>query len=119
MPTVKPLVVYPDEGETFTIGELRIVSRVQGGQSGGELELYELVLDRFVIDYHVHHTMDETLCVIEGQVEFIVADKVSEIDGLNSLRATWSASRFQQPGPGSRPRVCSVHAGRVPARILS
>jgi mannose-6-phosphate isomerase-like protein (cupin superfamily) len=73
MPTVKPLVASPDEGETFTIGELRIVSRVQGGQSGGELELYELVLGRFVIDYHIQHTMDETLCVIEGQVEFIVA----------------------------------------------
>ena len=42
MPTVKPLVPSPDEGETFTIGELRIVSRVQGGQSGGELEFYEL-----------------------------------------------------------------------------
>jgi mannose-6-phosphate isomerase-like protein (cupin superfamily) len=75
MPTVKPLVVSPDEGETFTIGELRIVSRVQGSQSGGGLELYELVLGRFVIDYHVHHTMDETLCVIEGQVQFIVAGR--------------------------------------------
>ena len=61
MPTVKPRIASPDEGETFSIGELRIVSRVQGNQSGGGLELYELVLGRFVIDYHVHHTMDETL----------------------------------------------------------
>jgi quercetin dioxygenase-like cupin family protein len=68
----KPLIASPDEGETFTIGELRIVSRVQGGQSRGGLELYELILGRFIIDYHVHHTMDETLCVLEGQVEFIV-----------------------------------------------
>ena len=42
--TVKPL----DEGETFSIGELRIVSRVQGGQSGGELELYERVLSSII-----------------------------------------------------------------------
>ncbi len=27
------------------------------------------------MDYHVHKTMDETLCVIEGQVEFNVAGK--------------------------------------------
>jgi len=73
MSAVNPLVASPDEGESFSIGELRIVSRVQGGQSGNGLELYELVLGRFVIDYHVHHNMDETLCVIEGQVEFIIA----------------------------------------------
>ena len=73
MPAIQPLIASPDEGESFTIGQLRIVSRVQGGQSGGGFELYELILGPFTIDYHVHHNMDETLCVIEGEIEFIVA----------------------------------------------
>ena len=72
---IEPLIASPDQGESFTIGELRIVSRVQGAQSGKGLELYELILGRFVIDYHVHHNMDETLCVVEGSVEFSVAGK--------------------------------------------
>jgi|SRR4051812_22107591 uncharacterized cupin superfamily protein len=73
MPSVQPLIVSPEEGESFTIGQLRIVSRVQGHQSGGGFELYELTLGSFTIDYHVHQRMDETLCVTEGEIEFFVA----------------------------------------------
>jgi mannose-6-phosphate isomerase-like protein (cupin superfamily) len=72
---IEPLIASPDEGETFTIGELHIISRVQGSQSGGGLELYEAMLGEFVIDYHVHHKMDETLYVIDGELEFTVAGK--------------------------------------------
>jgi mannose-6-phosphate isomerase-like protein (cupin superfamily) len=70
---VQPLIASPTDGESFTIGTLRILSRVQAGQSGGGFELYDLFLGPFTIDYHVHRTMDETLTVLEGQIEFIVA----------------------------------------------
>jgi mannose-6-phosphate isomerase-like protein (cupin superfamily) len=70
---VQPLISSPNEGESFTVGALRILSRVQAGQSGGGFELYDLFLGPFTIDYHVHRTMDETLTVLEGQIEFIVA----------------------------------------------
>jgi uncharacterized cupin superfamily protein len=69
----QPLIASPSEGESFTIGALRILSRVQAGQSGGGFELYDLFLGQFTIDYHVHRTMDETLTVLEGEIEFIVA----------------------------------------------
>ena len=75
MPARQPLIVSPDEGESFTVGQLRIVSRVQAGQSGGGFELYDLFLGPFTVDYHVHNTMDGTLTVLEGEVEFIVAGK--------------------------------------------
>jgi len=70
---VQPLIASPNDGESFTIGALRILSRVQSGQSGGGFELYDLFLGPFTIDYHVHRTMDETLTVLEGQIEFVVA----------------------------------------------
>lgn len=64
------------EGEAFKAGPFSIVSRVQGGQSNGLFEFYELTLGaNGTVDYHVHHTMDETITVLEGQVEFNVAGK--------------------------------------------
>lgn len=69
-------VLSANEGETFHAGPFDIVSRVQGGQSNGLFELYELTLGPGgVVDYHVHNTMDETITVLEGQVEFNVAGK--------------------------------------------
>jgi mannose-6-phosphate isomerase-like protein (cupin superfamily) len=46
---------------------------VEAGQSGGGFELYDLFLGPFTVDYHVHDTMDETLTVLEGEIEFVVA----------------------------------------------
>jgi mannose-6-phosphate isomerase-like protein (cupin superfamily) len=69
----EPVIASPDDGESFTIGALRIQSRVQASQSGGGFELYDLFLGPFTVDYHVHHTMDETLTVLEGEIEFVVA----------------------------------------------
>jgi mannose-6-phosphate isomerase-like protein (cupin superfamily) len=69
----QPLVLSPDEGETYQAGPFSIVARVLGTQSGGTFELYELSLGPATIDYHVHHHMDETLTVIEGEIEFIVS----------------------------------------------
>jgi mannose-6-phosphate isomerase-like protein (cupin superfamily) len=70
-----PFVLGPTEGETYDIGPLHIVARVLQSQSGGLFELYDLTLGPATIDYHVHHKMDETLCVIEGQIEFNVQGK--------------------------------------------
>ena len=61
----------------------------------------------FTIDYHVHMTMDETLCVTEGEIEFIV-------DGKTFLRKAGSVAHvprgvhhgFSNLGPG-------------PARVLA
>lgn len=73
--TSQPFVLTPQEGERVTAGPFLIVSRVQGPQSGGLFELYELTLGASTIDYHVHNTMDETLCVVEGEIEFNVEGK--------------------------------------------
>ncbi|MBI2823933.1 MAG: cupin domain-containing protein [Planctomycetia bacterium] len=68
-------VLSPREGETFSAGPFHIVSRVQGDQSRGAFEMYELALGPGTVDYHVHRTMDETLYVLEGEIEFNVAGK--------------------------------------------
>jgi len=94
-------VLSPSEGEVFTIGALKIVSRVVGSMSGNQIELYDLILGPFVIDYHVHMKMDETLCVVDGEIEFIV-------DGQTFVRGTGSVAHvprgihhgFRNKGPG-------------------
>lgn len=70
-----PFVLGPSEGETYDIGPFHIVARVLQNQSGGLFELYDLTLGAATIDYHVHNKMDETLCVVEGQIEFNVQGK--------------------------------------------
>jgi quercetin dioxygenase-like cupin family protein len=66
-------VLSPVEGERYRAGPFEIIARVLGDQTGGTFELYELALGPATIDYHVHHTMDETLTVLEGEIEFVVA----------------------------------------------
>lgn len=74
--SASPVIVSPTEGETYAIGPFRIVARVLGGQTNGTFELYGLTLNAgATIDYHVHNKMDETLCVVDGTVEFIVEGK--------------------------------------------
>lgn len=73
MPSV-PTILTPDEGVRFAVGPFTITSRVLGSQSSNAFELYELSLGgAATIDYHVHNTMDETICVISGKIEFTVA----------------------------------------------
>jgi mannose-6-phosphate isomerase-like protein (cupin superfamily) len=65
------------EGEVFLAGPFRIVTQLTGEQTGGAFELYELSLGVATVDYHVHNTMDETIYVLEGQVEFNVRGETS------------------------------------------
>jgi len=67
------LVVSPTEGEKFVAGPFDIISRVLGSQNNDTFEMYELAMGPATIDYHVHHHHDETLVVLEGEIEFIVA----------------------------------------------
>lgn len=66
-------ILSPDEGEKFVAGPFTIFTRVSGAQTDGAFEFYELALGPATIDYHVHRTMDETIYVVEGEIEFIVA----------------------------------------------
>jgi hypothetical protein len=61
-----PLITLPNQGEDFKIGELRMSAVFREASLQVGLELYELILGPFIIDYHVHRNMDETLCVIEA-----------------------------------------------------
>ena len=98
-------VAGPAEGEAFKAGPFDIVSRVQGGQSNGVFELYELALGAATIDYHVHHVMDETLSVLEGQIEFTVAGKkVSKPAGSVAFVPRGVHHGFSNRGP-ARARV--------------
>lgn len=94
-------VASASEGESFTAGPFYIVSRVQGGQSNGLFELYELTLGPSTIDYHVHHTMDETITVLEGQIEFnVVGKKYSRPAGSVAFIPRGLHHGFTNHGPG-------------------
>jgi quercetin dioxygenase-like cupin family protein len=66
-------ILAPGEGETFAAGPFSIRTRVSGSQTGHQFEMYELALGEATVDYHVHNTMDETIYVLEGEIEFHVA----------------------------------------------
>jgi quercetin dioxygenase-like cupin family protein len=68
-----PAVKSPGTGEKFQIGPLAITSLVAPEQSGGAFEMYELALGVATVDYHIHRRMDETIYVVEGEIEFNVA----------------------------------------------
>jgi len=72
MPTSQRSILSANEGDVFRIGPFTITARVLGPQADRRFELYELTLGKATIDYHVHMTMDETLTVLEGEIEFIV-----------------------------------------------
>jgi quercetin dioxygenase-like cupin family protein len=100
-----PVVQSPDEGERFGVGPLAIKSRVSGPQSGGGLEYYELALDAATVDYHVHRTMDETITVLEGEIEFAVVDKTYlRPEGSTVFIPRGLHHGFRNRGPG-RARV--------------
>lgn len=71
----QPSVLLPTEGDKYQAGPFEITARVLGSQSGGAIELYELALGAATVDYHVHHQMDETIVVLEGEIEFVVDGK--------------------------------------------
>ena len=100
-------ILSPTEGEQFVFPGLFIIStRVTAAQTSGAFELYELHIGQAAVDYHIHHRMDETLCVVEGEVEFTV-------EGQKYLRPAGSVAFI--------PR--GVHHGfrnlsATPARVL-
>ncbi len=73
MANSRPSILGPAEGENYNAGPFAIKARVLGAQTGGAFELYELALGKATVDYHVHENMHETLCVIDGEIEFVVA----------------------------------------------
>jgi quercetin dioxygenase-like cupin family protein len=71
-----PSILPPGEGEKYLAGPFEITARVLGSQSGGAFELYELALGPATVNYHVHLHMDETIVVLEGEIEFVVEDEI-------------------------------------------
>jgi hypothetical protein len=49
-----PLITLPNQGEDFKIGELRMSAVFREASLQVGLELYELILGPFIIDYRVH-----------------------------------------------------------------
>jgi quercetin dioxygenase-like cupin family protein len=105
MQNSQPSVLFPTEGEVYRAGPFTITARVLGPQTGGTFELYELSLGPATIDYHVHHNMDETLTVLEGEIEFNVAgEKFRRPAGSVAFVPRGVHHGFTNPGP-SQARV--------------
>jgi len=102
MSVSQPSVQSPTEGEKYSAGPFAISAQVVGPQTGGTFELYELALGPATIDYHVHHNMDETIYIVEGEIEF-------NVSGETFLRPAGSVAfvprgfyhGFTNPGTGA------------------
>lgn len=102
----QPSILSATEGEVYRAGPFTITARVLGPQTDRTFELYELALGQATIDYHVHMTMDETLTVLEGEIEFIV-------EGEKYLRSAGSAAFIPR---GVRHGFSNLSS--APARVL-
>jgi quercetin dioxygenase-like cupin family protein len=100
-----PSILAAGAGEHYAAGPFDIRARVLGTQSQGAFEMYELGLGKATVDYHVHNTMDETIAVLEGQIEFIVAgEKFLRQPGAVAFIPRGVHHGFSNLGP-SRARV--------------
>ncbi len=101
MPKIQPLAASPNDGEVFNAGPFHIVARLTGDQTGGTFELYDVTFAPGTVDYHIHRTMDETLCVIEGELEFTIDGK-SYVRGPGSVAFAPKGVHhgFKNHGPG-------------------
>ncbi len=107
----RPLSWRPNRERSFGPAPFHIVARVSGEQAEGAFELYDLALGPATIDYHVHEKMDETLCVVEGAIEFNIAGQISLRAGrLGGFCPARRASRLHQPRPRPSPRADHVQA---------
>jgi quercetin dioxygenase-like cupin family protein len=100
----------PTDGEEFLVGPLTIRSRVGGSQTGEAFEMYELALGTATIEYHVHDRMDETICVLEGEIEFVVeGERFTRPAGSVAFVPRGLHHGFSNRGP-ARARVLLVFA---------
>jgi len=94
-------LIGPDEGERFSVGPLAIRTLVAGSQAGGAFEMYEVALGVATVDYHVHERMDETIHVLEGTIDFVVAgEKFTRPAGSVAFIPRGIHHGFSNPGPG-------------------
>jgi quercetin dioxygenase-like cupin family protein len=100
-----PSVLSAQEGEKYNAGPFDIRARVLGTQSQGLFEMYELALGKATVDYHVHNTMDETIFVLEGEIEFnVVKEKFLRQAGSVAFIPRGVHHGFSNLGP-ARARV--------------
>lgn len=102
-----PSVLSPTEGERYSAGPFLITARVLGSQTGGAFEMYELALGPATVDYHVHMRMDETICVVEGEIEFLV-DREKFLRPAGSVAFIPRGVHHGFTNHGSRARVLIV-----------
>jgi quercetin dioxygenase-like cupin family protein len=101
-------VLSSSEAESFLAGPFSIIKRVAGTQSEGAFEMYELAMGPATVDYHVHYKMDETIHVLEGSVQFVVAGKsFAGPAGATAFIPRGIHHGFTNPGP-ARARVLIV-----------
>lgn len=100
MSVPQPPVLSPAEGEKYAAGPFAISARVLGTQTGKTFELYELALGVATVDYHVHEKMDETIYVVEGEIEFNVAgERFRRPAGSVAFVPRGVHHGFSNPGP--------------------
>jgi quercetin dioxygenase-like cupin family protein len=92
----------PQQGERFQLGDFAIYSLVSPDQSMSAFEMYEVSSGPATIDYHIHRRMDETIYVVEGEIEFTVAgEKFLRPAGSVAFIERGVHHGFSNLGPGN------------------
>lgn len=83
----QPFVLSAAEGQKFPLGDASLTARVLGAQNNQTFEMYDFFVPAGgIVSFHIHNTFDETITVMDGQIDFIIVDK--------KIRATTGATAF-------------------------
>lgn len=99
----QPFVLAAKEGQQFPLGQGSLTARVLGAQDNGLFEMYDFfVPPGGIVSFHVHNTFDETITVIDGQIDFIIVDrKIRAVNGATAFIPRAHHHGFTNSGPGT------------------
>jgi mannose-6-phosphate isomerase-like protein (cupin superfamily) len=99
----QPFALNTDEGELLRFGEVTILVRATGADTGGAFSLFEEVPPMVDTPLHVHANDDELFYVLDGEHVFTVGGRDLEVGPGGMVfapRGIPHAQRRAQPGVG-------------------
>jgi len=73
----KNLILDPGEGQIIPVPGHKMTIKLSGEDTDGAFSLLEIELTGDGPPQHIHKTEDETFYVLEGEVKFLLGEKIS------------------------------------------
>lgn len=99
----QPFILNAEQGQQFPLGSASLRARVLGAQDNQVFEMYDFfVPPGFIVAYHIHYSFDETITIIDGQVDFIIEGvKTRTVNGATAFIPRAHNHGFTNSGSGT------------------